>query len=255
MVMIFATTLEDGAGKVLQRNFVPFRVKGAIENKMVVTRKPSEFTAAEWSVKYKQVLDGRKVWGMGSGYFEYEFAIPEGTTAENIENIEFRAELASRYPQEKYLEDGDAEGIGMTIVSEKGTIPGYGKNSFPQTDEKKHGSLVTIAANNQKIAQVELTDDPADHNGLLSWMNQIPGWEWGAEDRSKPWTLEEAGSYGYVVTASLDEVSKKSSFETGKIIIRMYVDEAGSNRGGLSVYGAESGKYPMDPSMIFKLKR
>jgi hypothetical protein len=35
----------------------------------------------------------------------------------------------------------------------------------------------------------------------------------------------------------------------------MYVDEAGSNRGGLSVYGAESGKYPMDPSMIFKLKR
>ena len=252
--MILATTLEDGAGKVLQRNFAPFRVKGNIADKRVVTRKPSEFTAAEWSVKYKQVLDGRKVWGMGSGYFEYEFTIPEGITVENAEMIEFRAELSSRYPQEKYLEDGDAEGIGMTIVSEKGTIPGYGKNSFPQTDEKTHGSLVTIAANNQKLTQVELTDDPADHNGLLSWMNQVPGWEWGAEDSSKPWMLEEAGSYGYIFTASLDEVAKKSAFETGKIVIRLFVDEAGSNRGGLSVYGAESGKYPMDPSIVFKLK-
>lgn len=255
MVMILATTLEDGAGKILQRNFVPFRVKGAVGNKMVATRKPSEFAAAEWSVKYKQVLGGKKVWGMGSGYFEYDFTIPEGITAENTEMIEFRAELSSRYPQEKYLEDGDAEGIGMTIVSEKGTIPGYGKNSFPQTDEKTHGSLVTIAANNQKISQVELTDDPADHNGLLSWMNQVQGWDWGVEDNNKPWMLEEAGSYGYVVTASLDEVAKKSAFETGKIVIRLFVDEAGSNRGGLSVYGAESGKYPMDPSLIFKLKQ
>ncbi|HCE58638.1 MAG TPA: glycoside hydrolase family 2 [Prolixibacteraceae bacterium] len=256
MVMIFATTLEDASGKVLHRNFVPFRVNGnSNPDNLVITKSPDQFAAADWSVKHRSVLDGKKVWGMGSGYFEYEFILPEGLTADNVENIEFRAELAARYPQEKYLEDGDAEGIGMTIVSEKGTIPGYGKNSFPQTDEQLHGSLVTIIANNQKIGQVELTDDPADHNGLLSWMNQVPGWEWGSDDRSKPWLLEEAGSYGYPVRVELDGVAKKSALESGKVVIRLFVDEAGSNRGGLSVYGAKSGKYPMDLTILVTKKK
>jgi hypothetical protein len=256
MVMIFATTLEDETGKVLQRNFVPFRVNGSSDpDNLVITKAPDQFAAADWSVKHKSVMDGKKVWGMGSGYFEYEFVLPEGLTAESVENMEFRAELAARYPQEKYLEDGDAEGIGMTIVSEKGTIPGYGKNSFPQTDEQLHGSLVTVIANNQKIGQVELTDDPADHNGLLSWMNQTPGWEWGSDDRSKPWLLEEAGSYGYPVRVKLDGTAKKSALESGKVTIRLFVDEAGKNRGGLSVYGAKSGKYPMDLSILVTKKK
>ena len=183
---------------------------------------------------------------MGSGFFEYEFELPPELAAEEVENLEFRAELASRSPQSKYLEEGEAERIGMTIVSEKGTDPGYGKNSYPQTDEKLHGSLVKITANGQVIAEVELSDDPADHRGLLSWMNQEPGWEWGSDDRSKPWLLDEAGSYGYLIKAELDETSKKSALETGKVTLRLYVDESTSGRGGLSIYGKESGRYPMD---------
>ena len=254
-VMILATTLEDGKGKIIQRNFVPFRVTDSLAtNRLIVTKAPAEFSGADWSIKYRTTQNGKKVWGMGSGYFEYEFQLPEGLNAEQVSNIEFRTELAARYPQEKYLEDGEAEGIGMTVVSEKGTIPGYGKNSYPQTDEKLHGSLVTITANNQKIAQVELSDDPADHNGLLSWMNQEPGWAWGSADRSKPWLLDEAGSYGYVVKAELDENSKKSALETGKVTIRLHVDESTNNRGGLSVYGKESGKYPMDLTLLITAK-
>lgn len=255
-VMVLATMLEDASGKIIHRNFIPFRVTDSItDNRFVITKAPTEFTAADWSIKHKATQNGKKVWGMGSGYFEYEFALPEGLTAEQVNNIEFRAELGARYPQEKYLEDGDAEGIGMTVVSEKGTIPGYGKNSYPQTDEKLHGSLVTITANNQKITQVELPDDPADHNGLLSWMNQEPGWEWGSTDRSKPWLLDEAGSYGFVVKAELDKNAVKSALETGKVVIRLHVDESTSNRGGLSVYGKESGKYPMDLTIIISTKK
>ena len=122
---------------------------------------------------------------MGSGFFEYEFTLPAGLDTNNIESVEFRAELAARYPQEKYLEDGVAENIGMTVVSDKGTIPGYGKNSYPQTDESLFSSKVTITANGQQIAENMLPDDPADHRGLLSWMNQEPGWAWGSPDRSK----------------------------------------------------------------------
>ncbi|MBK6282203.1 MAG: hypothetical protein IPF54_05625 [Draconibacterium sp.] len=139
----------------------------------------------------------------------------------------------------------------MTVVSEKGTIPGYGKNSYPQTDEKLHGSLVTITTDSQKIDEVELYDDPADHQGILSWMNQIPGKSGDAETQV-PWLLDEAGSYGYLVKVELDENLKKSVLEAAKIIIQLHVDESTSDRGGLSVYGAKSGKYPMDLSIVIR---
>ena len=255
LLVILATTLEDGSGNVLQRNFVPFRITGKNPaGLLVITRKPAEYSEAKWSIKNRAPQNGRKVWGMGSGYFEYEFILPDSIKNIGIDKIEFRAELASRYPQEKYLEEGEAEHIGMTVVSEKGTIPGYGKNSYPQTDEKLHGSLLTITANNQKIGQVELQDDPADHQGILSWMNQEPGWEWGSTSREKAWMLDEAGSYGYLVKATLDENAKKLVLESGKAVIRLIVDESTANRGGLSVYGAESGKYPMDLSMVIHKK-
>jgi len=255
MVMLLATSLIDSKGKIIQRNFVPFKVTGKkITESVLLTKSPDEFTGALWNIKHFSPQEGKKVWGMGSGYFEYEFEIPEGIHAEDVENIEFRAELASRYPQEKYLEEGDAERIGMTVVSTKGIIPGYGKNSYPQTDEKLHGSLVKITANDQIIGEVELSDDPADHRGILSWMNQKPGWEWGSEDRSKPWLLDEAGSYGFLVKAELDEISKNLALETRKVTLRLHVDESTNDRGGLSIYGKESGMYPMDLTLIINTK-
>ncbi|NQU88760.1 MAG: glycoside hydrolase family 2 [Mariniphaga sp.] len=249
-VMIFATKLISGSGEVLQQNFIPFKVISDIDQPNTITKAPDEFSNASWSAKHLAPQNGNKVWGMGSGFFEYEFDLPTGLESAEIENIEFRAELASRYPQGKYLEEGDAEGIGMTIVSEKGIDPGYGKNSYPQTDEKQHASVVKITANDQRIAEIELPDDPADHTGILSWMNQVPGWEWGSDDQSKPWLLDEAGSYGYLVVAELDETSKKSALKTGKVTIRLYVDESTVNRGGLSIYGKDSGRYPMDLTLV-----
>jgi len=250
---VFATQLVNGTRRVIQQNFVPFRItsdkKGEV---LTVTQKPSEFTKADWDIKYKIRQNGNKVWGMGSGYFEYQFKLPENLNADEVESMEFRAELAARYPQEKYLEDDDAERIGMTVVSTKGIIPGYGKNSFPQTDENMYGSLVTVVANDIKLAEVQLKDDPADHRGILSWMNQEHGWDWSSEDHSKPWLLDEAGSYGYPVQVKLDEVAKNSALEKGEVTIRLYVDEQTSNRGGLSVYGAESGMYPLDLTLVIQ---
>jgi hypothetical protein len=252
LLMFLATTLEDEKGKVLQHNFVPFTVSGHSETgDIIITKSPNEFIGADWTIKHMETQNGAKVWGMGSGYFAYEFVLPKDLNADEVKSIEFRAELASRYPQEKYLEEGDAERIGMTVVSEKGTIPGYGKNSYPQTDEKRHGSLVTVTTDSQKIYEVELYDDPADHQGILSWMNQIPGKNEGAETQV-PWLLDEAGSYGYLVKVDLDENLKKSVLEAGKIIIQLHVDESTSNRGGLSVYGAKSGKYPVDLSIVIR---
>jgi hypothetical protein len=254
-VMILATTLKNEFGEVIQKNFVPFKVEnGNTSTDILITQSPDAFTAADWNVKHQITQNGKKVWGMGSGYFEYQFELPENLNADDVESIEFRAELASRYLQPKYLEDGDAERIGMTVVSEKGTLPGYGQNSYPQTDEKLHGSLVTIAANDRVLDEVELPDDPADHRGILSWMNQEPGWKWGSDERSKPWLLDEAGSYGYLVAAELDEMAKQKALENKQVTIRLFVNETSPDRGGLSVYGKNSGRYPMDLTLWIKLK-
>ncbi len=253
-VVVFATLLEDSKGNVLQRNFVPFKVEGNNPGYLTVTQSPSDFIESSWSVKHLSPQNGKKVWGMGSGYFGYEFDLPEGLGPGDVENMEFRAELASRFPQSKYLEDGEAERIGMTVVSKKGIDPGYGKNSYPQTDEKLHGSIVKISANDQLIGTVELPDDPADHRGILSWMNQESGSEWGSDGPRKPWLLDEAGSYGFLVKAVLDENSKKSALETGKVTIRLYVDESAGDRGGLSIYGKNSGAYPMDLTLLINKK-
>jgi hypothetical protein len=252
-VMIFAVTLKDGEGNILQHNFVPFRVEGkSPSDVIIVSRPPSAFADAKWSIRQFAPQQGRKVWGMGSGFFEYEFTFPRSIDTGRIASVEFRAELSARYPQEKYLEEGVAEGIGMTVVSNKGTTPGYGKNSYPQTDQKPYSSMVVIYVNGKKSSETILPDDPADHRGLLSWMNQEPGWAWGSKDRSKRWLLDEAGSYGYLVKVPLSKDDIKKAVETGKIVIRLQVDEVGSSQGGLSVYGKESGQFPLDPSIIIK---
>jgi hypothetical protein len=251
-VMIFAVALKDGQGNILQRNFTPFLVKGGKTNPLLLSKSPSAFSNASWSIRSLAPQNGRKAWGMGSGFFEYEFALPSGLDSGKIASVEFRAELAARYPQEKYLEEGVAERIGMTVVSNKGRIPGYGKNSYPMTDEKKFGSKVVILANGEKIGEALLQDDPADHRGLLSWMNQEPGWAWGSSNRSRPWLLDEAGSYGYLVKADLSRSAIRKASESGKIVIRLQVDESDSANGGLSVYGKESGRFPLDPSIIIK---
>jgi predicted transcriptional regulator len=253
--MIFATTLKDGDGNILQKNFVPFYVNGVMnDGEKIISLSPSEFRDASWSIKHLAPQQGKKVWGMGTGFFEYEFVLPAGLKAENIDSVKFVAELAARYPQEKHLEEGDAESIGMTVVSTKGTIPGYGQNSYPQTDENTFPSSVVISANGQELSKVLLPDDPADHRGILSWMNQEPGWAWGSADRSKKWLLDEAGSYGYLVNAVVNRDAIQKAVENGKVIIRLQVNEADSRQGGLSVYGKESGRFPLDPSIIITRK-
>jgi predicted transcriptional regulator len=82
-------------------------------------------------------------------------------------------------------------------------------------------------------------------------MNQIPGKNSDAENRI-PWLLDEAGSYGYLIKVELDENLKKSVINARKISIQLHVDESTNDRGGLSVYGAKSGKYPMDLSIVIR---
>ena len=62
------------------------------------------------------------------------------------------------------------------------------------TDGVTYPSAVRVAINGASAGIFDLPDDPADHRGVLSWF---------AQTRSDKPVLDEAGSYGYLVTATV----------------------------------------------------
>ena len=108
-------------------------------------------------------------------------------------------------------------------------------NSYAQTDERRHQSYVSVSVNGKGCGGRVLEDDPADHRGALSWFAQ------GKERR-----LDEAGSYGYLVEI---DVSKELLRAGEPVTVRMEVPSG--MRGGLAIYGRNSGRYPLDPTLVF----
>jgi predicted transcriptional regulator len=101
--------------------------------------------------------------------------------------------------------------------------------------------MVKISIDGESIGTYFLEDDPADSRGILSWFSQ-------PQNRK----LNEAGSYGYLIKASVPkEIIEKATNKTIKI--RFEVDK--SFPGGLAIYGEKFGSYPVDPTLIFVMKK
>ncbi len=248
---ILSLVVEDAAGMVLQRNFTTFLIgDGNSERQETINTggknikvsrfAPDSYKSESWSVNQWKVLDGLKVDGAGFGYFEYEVAIPDDVTADNTEEISIVAELSAKQlfgkdRKDAKLPDGD-------YMLGKGTNdPSANPNSYPMTDVYKYPSMVRISVNGESIGTYFLEDDPADHRGILSWYSQ-------PQDHK----LYEAGSYGYLVKASVPKaILEKTNGKNLKI--RFEVDK--SLPGGLAVYGERFGRYPVDPAVIFVMKK
>ena len=206
----------------------------------VVRFAPDSFKSQSWSVNQWNVLDGLKVNGAGYGYFEYEVPVPDGITAANVENITFVAELSAKKlfgkdRKDEKIPDGD-------YMLGKGTNdPSLNPNSYPMTDAYKYPSMVRVRVEGESAGTFFLEDDPADHRGILSWYSQ-------PQNRK----LNEAGSYGYLIKASVPkELIERATNRTLKI--RLEVDK--SLAGGLAVFGERFGRYPVDPALIFVMKK
>ncbi len=263
---VMYTYLLDDQGQIRHRNFIPFRVvaddleqdNNPTPSQYSIRREPDAYSQSNWSVKQVSILDGLKVWGTGTGYFEYEFNIPEDLTRDDIQDIEFLAELSSRHIQGKYTREGDEleyTGKHYESIGENAFDPGYGFNTFPMTDDKMHSSRVTITLNERDAQIVVLSDDPADHRGLLSWMNQIRPVSMAHKDyRAQDWELEEAGSYGYIVKVNFNEDSIEKAFQEKKFTIKLAVLESSETSGGLSVYGDKFGRFPLGPTVVITKK-
>jgi hypothetical protein len=250
VVAVLAVRLEDGAGNVQHHNFTTFVVEGDAPSEIRMTsgqrwrlaRVPaSAYSDARWSVKTWKVLDGLKVNGAGSGYFEYKIPWPRDVDRNAIETASFIVEASSK---QLFGKDRDttAKQEGDYMRGGGFNDPSKNPNAYPMTDATLYPSAVTVWVNGENAGRVELADDPADHRGILSWYSQ---------KRDK--RLREAGSYGQLVKVSIPSEALRKAASAGEVVVRLQVDDA--LPGGLAIYGSKFGRYPVDPTVVFVMKR
>jgi hypothetical protein len=248
-VAVLAVELTDPAGVVLHRNFTTFVVEGASADEVTladgrrahVSRiDPRSFADARWSLKQWNVLDGLKVDGAGSGYFEYRVPWPTGLAVTDVAAATFLVEASAKQLYGKDRQDAAA--MSGDYMRGRGTNdPSRNPNAYPMTDETRFPSAVTVRVNGVAAGRRELPDDPADHRGILSWHSQL-----------KDKKLREAGSYGYLVEVPIPRDALEKAAAGGALQIRLEVDPA--LPGGLALYGARFGRYPLDPTVVFVRK-
>ena len=249
-VAVLSVRLEDGTGTVLHRNFTTFAVgdsaplRGALAGgqRVVVSHVGATNTSAsEWSTKQWTVLGDRKFSAAGSGYVEYRIPWPTGVAARDVHRAAFLVEASAKRlngkdrdttakENEDYMRGGGFHDRSRNI------------NSYPMTSAYKYPSAITVRVNGTVAGHAALKDDPADSRGILSWNAQ-------PFDR----TLHEAGSYGELVRIPLSAAAIAESARTGFVVVRLEVGAA--LPGGLAIYGSRFGRYPIDPSVVFELKK
>ena len=250
VVAVLAVRLEDAAGNVLQRNFTTFVVDGPAPNLVtladgrrarVVSVGPTSYSSAHWSKKTWTVMDSLKADGAGSGFFEYRIPWPRDVKVADVAEAEFIVEASAK---QLFGKDRD------TTVKDNGDYmrggglqdPSRNRNAYPMTDEKLYPSAVRVRVNGEVAGMYDLKDDPADHRGILSWYAQ-----------KRDGYLREAGSYGQLIKVPIPAAAIGRAAQSGEVVIRLEVDDA--MPGGLAVYGAHFGRYPVDPTVVFVLRR
>ncbi|TKJ32816.1 MAG: glycoside hydrolase family 2 [Planctomycetes bacterium B3_Pla] len=249
---VLSLILEDESGNILHRNFTTYlaaegqsprleTITSGSEKIKVVRFAPDSFKKAEWSLKQWDVLEGLKVNGAGAGYFEYSVPWPADLKVKDVAEANFRVEVSA-----KQLFGKDKEGARKqegNFMRGKGTHdPSSNPNSYPMTDETRFPSAVRVNVAGRTVGPFDLEDDPADHRGILSWHSQ-------KRDRK----LREAGSYGYLINAHIPKSVLQDAAAKKEILLRLEVDDA--LPGGLAIYGERFGRYPLDPTIAFVLKK
>jgi hypothetical protein len=157
-----------------------------------------------------------------------------------LEGAEGAADKVSTYFGMRKISVVDLPGTEHRYVA-LNNEPSLNPNAYPMTDGILFPSAVTVRANGRSAGRFELDDDPADHRGILSWHEQ-----------PKDGKLREAGSYGQMLKVGIPRGALDTAAKEGVVVIRLEVDEA--LPGGLAIYGARFGRYPLDPTLLLTLR-
>ncbi len=236
---ILTLQLEDKNGTVLHRNFMHLEIltDKKLPKTEIITVAPGSFTKASFSKKQWNILDGLKVNGAGEGYFEYTIPLDSKTDIGSVKDAYFLVEISAK---ELFVKDQDVkERTDVNFMLGAKASPSGNPNSYPMTDETLYPSKVTISVDGKTALTTTLPDDPADHRGVLSWHYQL-----------KDKKLREAGSYGYLTKVPVSKAQLKTAAQNGKLVIQ--IKSVGD--GGVAVYGKSFGRYPLDPSLVLKMR-
>jgi hypothetical protein len=248
-VAVLATRLEDASGSVLHRNFTTFVVEGDAPAEMqladgrrarVSRVAAGDHADARWTGRSWKVLDGLKTNGTGAGFFEYRIPWPAGLARASVAGASFLVEASAK---QLFGKDRDSTARDDGDYMRGGGLqdPSRNRNAYPMTDAVRYPSAVTVRVNGALAGRHELHDDPADHRGILSWHSQL-------RDRF----LREAGSYGQLLRVAIPPAALDEGARAGQLVVRLEVDAA--LPGGLAIYGAKFGRYPVDPTVVFVMR-
>jgi hypothetical protein len=236
---ILTLQIEDLKGQVLHRNFMHFEILSneKLPKTEMISVRPDAFTNASFTKKQWNVLEGHKVNGAGQGYFEYTIPLDTKMDLGAVKEAYFLLEISAK---ELFVKDQDVkEKTDVNYMLGAKASPSGNPNSYPMTDEKKFPSKVVISIDGTAALTTTLPDDPADHRGVLSWHHQL-------KDRK----LREAGSYGYLTKVPVSKAQLKNAAKNGKLVVQIKT----VGEGGIAVYGKSFGRYPLDPSLVMKVK-
>jgi hypothetical protein len=160
-----------------------------------------------------------KHYGRGHGFVEYAVRLPDELPIEQLEQITLVMEVSSKAGRQK-------------VDWAQRVHP----DDYPQTDGKKFPSRVRVELCGIHVAVWELPDDPADARGVLSH-----------------WAGVERGSYGYrsEATLKITPAVRAQLLQNRTVRIRLVV--AQELPGGVAIYGARMGCYPMEPYLLLKV--
>jgi galactose mutarotase-like enzyme len=249
-VLVLGVRLEDSTGAVLQRNFTTFVVDADVPAEAVladghhvrVARVPATAVRdAHWSIKQWTVLGDHKLDGAGSGFFEYRFPWPAGLDVKDVAGATFLVEASAKRLNGK---DRDTTSTDNQDYMRGGGFhdPSRNPNSYPMTGTTRFRSAVTVRVNDHSAGRWDLIDDPADSRGILSWHAQPHDGH-----------LNEAGSYGQLLRVPIPATALQEGANRRELILRLDVED--STPGGLAIYGARFGRYPVDPTVMFELQQ
>ncbi len=245
-VVVLSVRLETEAGVAISHNFTTFVVKADASAKarlasgqtLAISRvSVAAVQQAQFSGGHSFVLQDKKLNGLGNGFVKYNLAWPSALKPnDKIDSAVFLAEVSTRPQLGKDSGQTDAN-LGSYMRGAGAHDPSLNSNSYPMTDTHLNPGAVNVWVNDVLAGRYDLPDDPADHRGILSWHAQAGNKR-----------LAEAGTYGYrlqvpIPPQALDKARSQGAFE-----VRLEVaDGLGT---GLAVYGAEFGRYPLDPTVV-----
>lgn len=109
------------------------------------------------------------------------------------------------------------------------------RRDTPQTDDDTYPTTLRVTLNEVRVYQGILRNHPHDARGVLSYLR------------------ENRGAYGYLINARaegplLRQIAEKSIGR--ELRLRCAVPVEAAVQGGLTIYGAECGRYPICPTII-----